>query len=140
MVHTPSPTPGYFMHDLEWLACWFRNARFLEARADRVAYQDEILHYLTQDAPSRFRENLCILVKAVQFKGYGVPQGPYLITMMAYGEGRRLAVGLAMVAYVLVPGWLALRWDDWSRRRRGLPAGQARAVFAQRQKERFIRM
>jgi glycosyltransferase involved in cell wall biosynthesis len=140
MVHTPSTVPGYFFHDLEWLSCWFRNARFLSRRRDRVRFLDEIMHYLTPAARGRSRENRVIVAKALQFKGYGVPQGRYLMNLLTYGDGRRLAVALALLAYALVPGRLALWWDDRSRRRRGLPAGQAREVFARRARERLARL
>ena len=140
MVHTPATAPGYFLHDLEWLACWFRNARFLEARGDRVRFQDEILFYLNQARPSRWREHLCIVRRALQFKGYGVPQRAYLLTLLAYGDGRRLAVLFALIAHALVPAWLALACDNWSRRRRVLPAGEAREVFALRREQRLVRL
>ena len=140
MVHTPSPVPGYFMHDLEWLACWFRNARFLEDRGDRVRYVDESLHYLNRDRPSAFRKGWCVIRKGLQFKGYGVPQTRHLLTLLGYGDGHRGLVIVALMAYALVPGWLARGVDDWSRRRRGLPAGEAREVFARRRQARLARL
>jgi len=140
MVHTPSTVPGYFMHDLEWLACWFRNGRFLEDRGDRVRYLEESLHYLNRDRPSVWRKRLCIIRKGLQFKGYGVPQTRHLLTLLGYGDGYRGTVVLALAAYALVPGWLARRVDDWSRRRRGLPAGEAREVFARRREARLARL
>jgi len=140
MVHTPSTVPGYFMHDLEWLACWFRTGRFLEDRGDRARFLEESLHYLNRDRPAAWRKGLCIIRKGLQFKGYGVSQTRHLLTLLGYGVGRRGTVLLALAAYALVPGWVARRVDDWSRRRRGLPAGEAREVFARRREERLARL
>lgn len=140
MVHTPATTPGYFMNDLEWLSCWFRNSRFLTEPQDRARFVDNIMCYLQSRTPFGMPECLYIFQGAFLFKGYGISQLKYLLAMLAYGDGRRMAVFLAILLYGLLPGRLALWWDERNRKRLGLPCGNARAAFAARSRNRYARL
>ncbi|MCQ8118683.1 glycosyltransferase family 2 protein [Methylomonas rosea] len=106
MTHTPNTAPGYYFGDLEWYAGWFRTSRFLQDKKLRIKFIGEITQYMTRD---RSNKNGCLwLVKvALNYKAQGINQFNYLLSMMAYGDGWRGRIFLVLLAYCLMPGYLA---------------------------------
>ena len=103
MTHTPSTTPGYYFGDLEWSSSWFRMSRFLEDRKLRRIFILEVVGYMSRNKPGAFNEFLMMVKVALNYKALGVDQWPYLLSMLAYGEGwRGRMVGLIAI-YSMLP-------------------------------------
>lgn len=108
LTHTPNAAPGYYFGDLEWYSAWFRTSRYLADRRLRAKFIWEIAHYMTRGNSSPLNRLVWYSKVALNYKARGVPQGQHLFTMLAYGVGARLAVGLAAMLYMLVPHKLAV--------------------------------
>lgn len=107
LTHTPSSAPGYYFGDLEWYCAWFRTSRHLADPLLRIKFIREIGRYMTRKAPSIFNRVVWYSKVALNYKARGIPQGKYLMTMLAYGRGERGTVGLAAALYVLTPQKIA---------------------------------
>lgn len=107
LTHTPNSAPGYYFGDLEWYCAWFRTSRHLADHKLRIKFIREIGRYMTMKAPSILNRMLWYSKVALTYKARGIPQGEYLMTMLAYGRGARGTVGLAILLYVLVPQRIA---------------------------------
>ena len=140
LVHTPSDRPGYFLGDLEWFACWFRTGRFLRSARWRQLFRGSILRYVTRHDPSWLARKLVLPMNALRFKAQGVPQGAYLGSLLAYGQGWRGNVLAACAAYALAPRflarWLDARYRAWA----GLRPLPAPEVLAARRSARTDRL
>ena len=140
VVHTPAPKPGYFLGDLEWFSYWFRTGRYLEAPHWKRLYNRSILHYVTRRDPSWLALRLVLPMNALRYKALGVPQGPYLASLLGFGEGWRGNVLVACLGYVWVPGWLGRWLDGFYRRWAGLGPAPDRAEMDARRKVRTVRI
>ena len=140
LVHTPSDRPGYFLGDLEWFACWFRTSRFLRSARWRARFCGSILQYVTRNDSSWLARKLVLPMNALRFKAQRVPQGAYLCSLLAYGQGWRGNLLAACVAYALAPrvlaGWLDARYRAWA----GLKPLPAQAVLAAHRAGRVERL
>ena len=122
LVHTPSERPGYFLGDLEWFACWFRTSRFLRSPRWQRVFCGSILSYVTRNHPGWLARKLVLPMNALRFKALGVPQGAYLASLLAHGEGWRGNLLAACGVYALLPKGLARWLDDRYRAWAGLKA------------------
>jgi glycosyltransferase involved in cell wall biosynthesis len=109
MKHTPSNEPGYFFGDLELYASWYSTARYLKQAPLKSLFLREISYLMTMNRRGVFKQLTWFSKVALNAKGMGVPQWPYLLSMLGCGKGARAPVVLAMVAYTILPGVLA-RW------------------------------
>lgn len=103
MTHTASTEPGYYFGDLEWCSSWFRMSRFLDDSGKRRKFVAEVIGYMSKHNPGAFNEFLQLLKIALNYKALGVDQWPYLLAMLAYGNGWKGRVVGLMVAYSLLP-------------------------------------
>lgn len=123
MTHTPSLEAGYFLLDLEWIACYCRSSRFLEAPELRDKVIRELMVYLEGLFPfyRRWTSDLRILLFfALKSKAYGFDQIPYLFTMFAYARTLRPVVFCTAIVYLLTPRWLIRILVRHARARAGL--------------------
>jgi len=109
MTHTPSTTPGYYFGDLEWCSSWFRMSRFLKDRKLRQIFVHEVVSYMGRNKPGRFSEFMGVAKIALYYKALGVNQWPYLLSMLAYGEGWRGRVAGVIALYSMLPQPVATR-------------------------------
>ena len=140
VVHTPATKPGYFLGDLEWFSYWFRTGRFLEDPHWQRRYGRSILRYVTRRDPSWLAQRLVLPMNALRFKAAGVPQGPYLASLLGFGKGWRGNILLACLGYALIPARLAAWLDRRYRRWAGLGPGPERAELEARRKNRKLRI
>lgn len=125
MRHTPSTEPGYFMSDLEWIACYVRSTRFLVDSNLRRKAAQELMSYLKHSL--NFRGGLLLsarilLYYALKSKAYGFNQVPYFFTLLGYTGGTiRLQVILSLLVYTFSPRGIVRMMVRYARRRQGLP-------------------
>lgn len=123
MTHTPSLEAGYFLSDLEWIACYCRSSRFLEDSSLRDKVVRELMVYLRSNFPGypRWISDLRILLFfALKSKAYGFDQVPYLFTMFGYARSLRSVVFCTAIVYMLTPRWLIRILVRRARARAGL--------------------
>jgi glycosyltransferase involved in cell wall biosynthesis len=123
MTHTPNPESGYFMSDLEWIACYCRSIRFLESASLKDKVSRELMAYLAGIFPRfpRIIFSLCILLYfGIKSKAYGFDQLPYLLTIIGYSRMLRPAAICTAIIYVLTPVWLIRVLVSRARGRAGL--------------------
>lgn len=109
LTHTPNAAPGYYFGDLEWYAGWFRTSRFIQDPRLKKKFIGEVIRYMTRSRPGVFSRAVWLTKVALNYKALGIDQIPYLLTMLAYGKGRRGRILVALLAYLSVPQWLA-KW------------------------------
>lgn len=118
VVHTPSAKPGYFLGDLEWFTGWMRTGRAIRSARLRSAYSWSILKYVTRKQTGWLPPRLVIPMNALRHKALGVPQWPYLFSMVGYAVGLRGVVWVALLVHALVPRplarWLDRRYRAWA--------------------------
>lgn len=123
--HSPSTDPGYFMSDLEWIACYVRSTRFLVNPDIKQKIVHELLSYLKNFLNMRVNFLLPIrimLYYALKSKAYGFNQMPYFFTLLGYTAGKvRLQVIISLFVYTLLPGGIVRALVRYARRRQGLP-------------------
>lgn len=140
LVHTPSSRPGYFLGDLEWFSYWFRTSRFLADPGWRRRFCASILHYVTRRKPTWLARHLVLPMNALRYKALGVPQAPYLFSLLAAGAGLRGHLAAVCATYALVPRFLAKWLDDRYRPWAGvkpLPSPAELAVLRAKRAERL---
>lgn len=109
MIHTPSQSPGYFCGDLEWYASWFRISRFFTDLQLKKQFVREITYYMCRHKPGLLNEQIWLTKVLLYYKSFGLNQWPYLLSMLAYGSGRRLSViGLMLINLVTPVSVLSL--------------------------------
>ena len=140
VVHTPASKPGYFLGDLEWFSYWFRTGRFLEEARLRRLFGRSILAYVTRRDPSWLAMRLVLPMNALRYKALDLPQGPYLASLLGFGEGWRANILLAWLGYALVPRFLAAWLDGFYRPWAGLGPAPQRAELQARRKTRKKRI
>lgn len=110
MTHTPSMEAGYFLSDLEWIACYCRSSRFMEESSglrDKVIR--ELMMYLRGFFPqysNRLSDLRIMLFFALKSKAYGFDQTPYLFSIFGYARPLRLVIFCTATIYFLTPRWL----------------------------------
>lgn len=135
MRHTPSSEAGYFLSDLEWIACYVRSMRFLtDISLKRKAVQ-ELIFYLKDFLGLRgdfLLGTRILLYYSIKSKAYGFDQVPYFFTLLGYTTGAmRLQSLLALVIHQLLPNPVVRTAVRWARRRQGLPDNldEVRGIF-----------
>lgn len=123
MVHTPSEQPGYFMGDLEWLACYCRNTRYISDKALKCKVVAGIMLYLKEQF--RFRYSLAantriLLQLSLKPKALGIDQTPYYYTLFGYGYGMWFSVFSALIIYKLLPVHFLRVTTSFLRKKKGL--------------------
>tara|TARA_R110000868_G_scaffold69306_2_gene204251 strand:- start:2479 stop:3504 length:1026 start_codon:yes stop_codon:yes gene_type:complete len=103
MTHTPSQVPGYFCGDLEWPSGWYRTSRFFANEQFKKAFVSEVGCYMTRDKPGMFSESIILTKILLYYKSFGLNQWPYLLSMLAYGSGRRWMVAYLIIVNALSP-------------------------------------
>jgi len=142
MRHTPSSQPGYFMSDLEWIACYVRSTRFLVSADLKQKVVIELMSYLKSFLnlqgnillPTRI-----LLYFALKSKAYGFDQIPYFFTLLGYSRGAiRLQTAFSLLVYLILPLTLVRATVRYARRRQGLPDDleQVRFLFLKGREDR----
>lgn len=103
MTYVPSSEPSYYFGDLEWHSGWFRTGRFFEDIKMRHKFLDDSLVFLTQSNPTWLNQLLILIKISLKFKLVNKKQGEYLISMIAYGNGRRFGLVLVFLIYCFTP-------------------------------------
>ncbi len=103
MLHTPSKGPGYFSGDFEWYAGWFRSSRFLTDAKLRESFVREVTYYMCREKPGLLHEQIWLTKVLLYYKSFGLNQWPYLLSMLAYGTGRRLSVTALLFTNLVTP-------------------------------------
>lgn len=110
MTHTPSMDAGYFLSDLEWIACYCRSTRFIDGSSGlRDKAVREFMVYLRNNFPhySNWLSDLRIMLFfALKSKAYGFDQTPYLFSIFGYARPLRLVIFCTATIYFLTPRWL----------------------------------
>ncbi len=123
MQHTPSLEAGYYLADLEWLACFCRATRHLKDQVIRKKSIRGLMEYLTvhTNTPGSFLENIKVLLfYSLKSKAYGFNQIPYFFTLLGYGIGLRWHVVTAFFIYMCFPLFLLRPIIRLARKNKGL--------------------
>jgi glycosyltransferase involved in cell wall biosynthesis len=103
MTHTPSQVPGYFAGDFEWYAGWYRTSRFFKDTHLKKTFVREISYYMCRQQPGVIHEQIWLIKVLLYYKSFGLNQWPYLLSMLAYGSGRRMSTLLLMLLNAITP-------------------------------------
>ena len=81
---------------------------------------------MTRNRKDFLTEHLWLIKVAMNYKALGVPQGRYLLAMLADGKGARPHVLSAALVYLLIPHVVAKGLRRVYRRLSGLPDSELR--------------
>lgn len=121
MTYCQSDEPGFYFGDLEWHSSWFRTSRFIHDPDLRRKFIGDCMFFLLKRKPTCFASGVLLTKIALKYKGFKIPQGKFLMSMAAYGDGARCAVVMASIVYLLTPGRFARAIVAAYRRWKGLP-------------------
>lgn len=103
MTHTPSQEPGGLFGDFDWYSGWFRTARYFHEKKLAKKFVNEISFYMCRNNPGFWKQWIWFVKVLLYFKGYGVRQTQYLLSMFGYGAGWKGRIFWLLVVNFLVP-------------------------------------